>query len=586
MKHSDDDGGRQAAAHAGHAAAGHALGRALREWSPRRRGFLGVVLATSLLTACAPSGTGEGIPNAGTLVIADKEQPASLDPAQVSATDIGSNAVFNVYDRLVDIPAKSSDLVPSLAVEVPTTDNGLISKDGLTYTFPLRKDVKFHDGSPLTADSVKYSWERVMEMNLPESGADRMAKIRQMTALDDHTFQVALSEPDGSFLRSIAASPLASVVNPAVVEKNGGVVAGQPNPWMTRNIASSGPYKLKEWVSGAHLSFEINEDYWGQPARLPVLLKVAVAEQATELQAKAADIISMSADRVATVRGQSDITVDTSTPGLQLNQLGFNMKIDPSSLPKGDDIPADFFQDVRVRKAFNYTFPYNDYIAGVLSGFAERAGFVLPKGMFGHDPNAGMYNTDLSMAEKLFRESGWWDRGFTMSILVDGTAAPFNGAALALKDAIEKLNPKFHVQVLSVPETTFDKMMAEDPIPAAMWSYTSPGLTAPADYAADQAHPDGKWGQVGGFRNGYSDPDRVAALCEEASTSPDPDRQAKLYGELSKLQYDEAMWIITAQESLPMAHGNWVTGVTSNPLWPRPSLRWALYDKPAKPSAR
>jgi peptide/nickel transport system substrate-binding protein len=540
-----------------------------------------MMLATPLVAACGTSGPGGsgGVPNAGTIVIAGDDQAASIDPAQVSPEDVGMNFVFNCYDRLLDIPAESTDLAPSLSKEIPTVDNGLISEDALTYTFPLRTDVKFHDGSPLTADAVKYSWERAIKMDLPEGQSERMAKIKSMRAVDDHTFEVVLSEPDGSFLRSTAAAPVASVVNPAVVEANGGVVAGQPNEWMAGHTASSGPYSLKEWVRGDHMSFEVNEDYWGEKAHLPVLIKVLVKEQATMLRAKEADIMSMAADRVPKVQGIDFVTVDTSVLGLQLDELGFNMKIDPATLPDGDDIPADFFQDVRVRKAFNYAFPYDDYIAGPLGGFAERVGFVIPKGIFGHDPDAGMYPTDPGKAEELFREAGWWDRGFTMSIVADGSNGAFNGAALAMKDGIEKLNPKFHVQVLSVPEAKSDKMMAEDPIPAAMWSYTSPPLTSPSEYAFDQAHPEGKWGQVGGFRNGYSDPDMVVAICEEASTSPDADRRAELYSQLQKLQYDEAMWVITAQESLPMAYANWLTGVTSNPLWPRPSLRWALYDK-------
>ncbi|HET7388601.1 MAG TPA: ABC transporter substrate-binding protein [Nocardioidaceae bacterium] len=561
-----------------------ALGHALGGWSPSRRGLLGMMLAAPLVAACGAGGSNGGsssVPNAGTLVFALDDQPASLDPAQVSPEDIGMNMVFNVYDRLLDIPAGSADLAPSLSTKIPSPDNGLISKDGLTYTFPLRTDVTFHDGSPLTADAVKYSWERALKMNLSEGQSERLAKVKAMRAVDDHTFEVTLSETDGSFLRSTAAAPVASVVNPAVVEAHGGVVAGKPNEWMAQNVASSGPYTFGEWVRGDHMTFEVYKDYWGTPAHLPVLLKLLVKEQATMLRAKEADIMSMAADRVPKVQGIDYVTVDTSTLGLQLDELGFNMKIDPSTLPNGDDIPADFFQDVRVRKAFNYSFPYDTYIKGVLGGFAERVGFVIPKGIFGYDPSAGMYDTDPAKAEQLFREAGWWDRGFTMSIVADGTNGAFNGAALAMKDGIEKLNPKFHVQVLSVPEAKSDKMMAQDPIPAAMWSYTSPPLTAPSEYAYDQAHPDGKWGQVGGFRNGYSDPDKVAAICEEASSSPDKQRRLDLYSQLQRIQYDEAMWVITAQESLPMAYGNWLKGVAVNPLWPRPSFRWALYSKPS-----
>ena len=78
------------------------------------------------------------------------------------------NVILNVYDRLVAIPPDGGSPVPSLSTEVPTLENGLISEDGLTYTFPLREGVVFSDGTDLTAEDVKYSWDRIVEMALPE----------------------------------------------------------------------------------------------------------------------------------------------------------------------------------------------------------------------------------------------------------------------------------------------------------------------------------------------------------------------------------------------------------------------------------
>ncbi|MDN5851326.1 MAG: ABC transporter substrate-binding protein [Actinomycetia bacterium] len=548
-------------------------------WAPTRRGFIGLMVATPILAACSGDGGGTGVSSGKTLVIALDDQPASLDPAAVTPEDIGMNMVFNVYERLLDIPADSSELAPGLSTKVPSKDNGLISKDGLTYTFPIRKGVKFHDGTDVNAEAVKFSWDRAMTMALPEGQAERLANVKATRAVDPHTFEVTLSKHDGSFLRSASAAVVASVVSPSAVEKNGGVTAGKPNEWMTQNMVGSGPYTFGEWARGDHMSFDIFKDYWGEPAHLPVQLLLLVKELATRLRAKEADMMSMTADRVPKVENIDFVTVETDLLGLQLDELGFNMKIDPDTLPDGDDIPGDFFQDARVRQAFNYAFPYDAYISGVLDGFAERTNFVIPKGMFGYDPDIPLYETDPAKAEELFKETGWWDSGFTMSIVADGTNGAFNGAALAMKDGIEKLNSNFHVQVLSVPEAKSDKMIGADPVPAAMWSYTSPPLRAPSEYAYDQAHPEGKWGQVGGFRNGYSDPDHVASLCEEGAVTTDKDRQLEIYSELQQIQYDEAMWVITAQEALPLAYGDWMTGVTVNPLWPRPYFRWALYDK-------
>ena len=85
------------------------------------------------------------------------------------------------------------ELVPALATEVPTIDNGLISEDGLTYTFPIREGVMFHDGTELTAEDVKYSWDRVMTMDLPGGQRGLLIDIVAETAVvDDLTFEVTL----------------------------------------------------------------------------------------------------------------------------------------------------------------------------------------------------------------------------------------------------------------------------------------------------------------------------------------------------------------------------------------------------------
>ena len=89
----------------------------------------------------------------------------------------GGQAIIQVYETLVARPIEGPDFIPSLATEVPTQENGLISEDGLTYTFPIREGVVFHDGTDLTADDVKFSWDRVVTMNLPEGGASLITEI-------------------------------------------------------------------------------------------------------------------------------------------------------------------------------------------------------------------------------------------------------------------------------------------------------------------------------------------------------------------------------------------------------------------------
>jgi peptide/nickel transport system substrate-binding protein len=522
---------------------------------------------------------GGDVPNPDVLVVTVNDDVFNLDPAAVNGNDVGMDVILNTYDRLVFIAAEDGSVIPQLATEVPSIENGLISEDGLTYTFPIREGVTFSDGTDLTAEDVKYSWDRVVEMNLPEGQAPLFENVAETTVVDDFTFEVTLNEVDASFLAFLAAHPVASVVSQDAVEENGGVVAGQPNEFMAQNTVGSGPYVLASWERGDRMSFDINEDYWGEPAHLPVRWELIVDSPATGLQAKEYDIVDISPTDVPSIEPIPHAVVDTSILDLQVLQIGMNMNICEGCLPEGDTIPLDFFQDVRVRQAFNYAFDYQGYIDGILGGLGGRGSFILPVEMYGYDPAAPIYETDPARAEELFREAGYWDEGFTISIASDQTHEGFTGAALTLKDSIEALNPNFHVNVMAVPEAQFDEILATDPLPIAMWSYTSSQYSTPDAYLFDSALSDGRYGAVNSFVDGYSNAEEIDALINSARTTLDEDECLSILSEIQTRLYEEAMWIMPANEGAPSARGEWVTGHIENPMWARPSQYWALYDK-------
>jgi peptide/nickel transport system substrate-binding protein len=522
---------------------------------------------------------GGDVPNPDVLVVTVNDDVFNLDPAAVNGNDVGMDVILNTYDRLVFIAAEDGSVIPQLATEVPSIENGLISEDGLTYTFPIREGVTFSDGTDLTAEDVKYSWDRVVEMNLPEGQAPLFENVAETTVVDDFTFEVTLNEVDASFLAFLAAHPVASVVSQDAVEENGGVVAGQPNEFMAQNTVGSGPYVLASWERGDRMSFDINEDYWGEPAHLPVRWELIVDSPATGLQAKEYDIVDISPTDVPSIEPIPHAVVDTSILDLQVLQIGMNMNICEGCLPEGDTIPLDFFQDVRVRQAFNYAFDYQGYIDGILGGLGGRGSFILPVEMYGYDPAAPIYETDPARAEELFREAGYWDEGFTISIASDQTHEGFTGAALTLKDSIEALNPNFHVNVMAVPEAQFDEILATDPLPIAMWSYTSSQYSTPDAYLFDSALSDGRYGAVNSFVDGYSNAEEIDALISSARTTLDEDERLSILSEIQTRLYEEAMWIMPANEGAPSARGEWVTGHIENPMWARPSQYWALYDK-------
>ena len=138
--------------------------------------LIGAACGEATTDTTSASGTtaaaGGDVPNPDVLVATVNDDVFNLDPAAVNGNDVGMNVILNVYDRLLFISADDGSVIPSLATEVPSLDNGLISEDGLTYTFPLREGVVFSDGTDMTAEDVKYSWDRVVTMALPEGQSE------------------------------------------------------------------------------------------------------------------------------------------------------------------------------------------------------------------------------------------------------------------------------------------------------------------------------------------------------------------------------------------------------------------------------
>jgi peptide/nickel transport system substrate-binding protein len=566
-----------------------------RTLQPPGTGAFAVVLVLGLVLASCTTDGGEGddggqaatgpdavqVSNPGELVHAADDEPGSLDPAQVEAGEGGETVILQVLDRLVEFAPEGPELAPSLATEVPTADNGLISEDGITYTFPIREGVTFHDGSALTADDVKFSWDRVLTMDLPESSASLLADtVEETRVVDESTFEVTLQQPNAAFLNSVVTQAVASIVASETVEANGGVTPGEPNEFMATNPVGTGPYRFVAWNRGENMLFEAYEDYWGEPAALDLRIEIVPDPDVRVLGLRAGDYDSIETDPsfIGDVEGAEGIEVFAGEFLLEPIHIGMNLNIPEGALPGEDTIPTDFFFDPRVRQAFNYAFDYQGFVDGALGGFGATVPHYFPQGVLGYDESMPVYEQDLARAEELFREAGWWEEGFTISVITE-EANLFEVAALVLKDSLEGLNPNFEVRVLALAESRFDEFHATEPLPFAMWVKNADPFADPHAFMREYVHPDGPWGTVHGFANGYQDPEQIASLIDEASVTTDTDQRVEIYGQLGELLFEDPMWILAGNEVALNAHRDWVQNFVMNPLWPRPGLKFALFDK-------
>jgi peptide/nickel transport system substrate-binding protein/oligopeptide transport system substrate-binding protein len=212
-------------------------------------------------------------PNAkpgGEIVITYKDDVATLDPA-IGYDWQNWSMIKSLFDGLMDYEPGTTDLKPDLA------ESYEISPDGKTFTFKLRKGVKFHNGREMTAEDVKYSLDRVTNPKTQSPGAGFFASIKGfedvaggkseslsgVTVVDPSTIKIELSRPDATFLHVMAIN-FAHVVPKEAVEQYGADFGKHP--------VGTGAYKMAEWTLGQRLVFEKNPDYWHKG--LPYLNKI------------------------------------------------------------------------------------------------------------------------------------------------------------------------------------------------------------------------------------------------------------------------------------------------------------------------
>jgi ABC-type transport system substrate-binding protein len=320
----------------------------------------------------------------------DDTDPRSLDPAL--STDVPTGrAVGYVFDGLTLFTADAR-VQPGLA------ERWDVSPDGMTYTFHLRRGVRFHDGTPFVARHVVRSWQRVLDPSTrggrgwplhPIRGArdyaeGRAPAISGLTAPNDSTVIVTLSEPLAIFPK-LLAMPVAAIV---------------PDPLPTnfdQRPVGTGPWKFAEWRHDDYLAFVKNAEYWGGAPKADSLRARIIAEPSTAV----AEFESGNVDVLRVPQGEAQQWQETedrrrllqTTPALQLIYIGVNVTRGP-------------LVDRRVRQALNHAVDVNTIINSLVSGRGRRAVGVIPPTLEGADTTRQAYAFDVNRAKQLLTEAG------------------------------------------------------------------------------------------------------------------------------------------------------------------------------------
>lgn len=483
-----------------------------------------------LLAALIAAGCGATPgPPANTLIYGRGGDANTLDPIH---TDIGEavKVLVNIYDTLVTYDDETLDLVPALATRWESAE------DGLVWTFTLRDDVRFHDGTPLDAQAVVFSLERLIRDAHPDVHdaarpyAPSYRVIQQVRALGTHVVQLQLSSRSAVLLKNLAMFP-ASIVSPTAVRKYGKLFGQHP--------VGTGPFRLESWQRDEELVLAAFDDHWRGRPRVERVVFVPIPENAVRAARLrrgeihiADNLPSSELERLAETRG----IVLQSQPGMNVAYLTMQVEKPP-------------LDQRAVRQAIAQAIDKRALVEVAYGGRAQPAVTLVPPTMWGHHDGLEDWPYDPAAARRLLAQAateGGWSLPLRLQLLVMDQPRPYlqqplQTAAL-IKDSLAPLGIEVEI-VLSDLNRHFERLMrGEHQLGLAGWS-------------SDNADPDN-------FLYTLLDEDHIAEIGNNLSRYRHPEvhrlllaAQVELREEVRRQMYLQAQELIHQDVPVvPLAH--------------------------------
>ncbi len=387
-----------------------------------RRNFLiaaGLTCTAAALSGCGGSASSSSSAASGakTLRVA---WTADMQTMDVHKTSANYSVPLNIFDRLFEIQLNddgTTELAKSLVADYS------VSGDGLTYSFVLRDDVKFSDGTPMTAADVQYTFTRLLA--LPESvqtdfasaiaGADALMNgetdtLSGFEVVDDTHFNVTLSAPFAGFLYQLA-TPSCCIFSKANVE-----AAGDQFGMDVAQTIGSGPYMITGWTRNAEIVLEANPHYWGTaPSAEKVIISVIPDPSTLSMKFQSGALDILDCDNLDSAVVNSTYKTAYADSIVYANRLGttyfaLNQNVAP-------------LNDVKVRKAVQMAIDRQTILDSVYDGNGSLEDGIYPHGLIGFsEDNQGWLKYDPEGAKALLADAGYPD-GFDMELSADSSAS-------------------------------------------------------------------------------------------------------------------------------------------------------------------
>lgn len=456
----------------------------------------------------APSGSG------GTLIVAVPATPTGYPILQ--AAGLGDNVVGKFLTEGLTRYAKDS-LTPEPALATEWSSN----ETGTEWTFTLREGVTWHDGEPFTAEDVKFTFDLIMNPDVPARGRGQVASLQSVEILDDYTVKMTFETP-------IVDLPVMLAYNMGILPKHilEGLDPNAPQAFLDHPIGT-GSFMFEESVSGSHWTMVKNPNWWGGEVLLDrLVLKVVPDINATLAQLKAGDIhvALIQPQQAATLENDPNVMV-SAVPQVNYFYLSLINNTEP-------------FDNVNVRRALNYAVDKEALIQTVLRGYGEIAtGPISPIIEWAYSDDVTRYPYDPEKAKEMLAAEGWTDSdgdgfldkdGEPFTIELTTSEGVINGPQLAeiLKQYLEQIGVQSTINLVEFSE---------------LWVGLFDGqFQSSVEYLAGPPTPDlyNDLGCEGGRNRFFYCNEEADDLLLQAGSTVDQATRAELYAQFQKAVTD------------------------------------------------
>ncbi len=525
----------------------------------RRRTLLRAAGAAAGIAVVGRAGAGDtahaAAPSGGaTLIMAPSFVIRSLDPGHTLEPD-GEMVTHACYDALVTFDGSDlSTPKPHLAT------SWKVSGGGRLYTFTLRPNVRFASGNPLTSADVKWSFDRVM--NLQSNPAFFLANVEEVQAPDPQTVVLRLRTPQPSIIPILSNGAL-GIVDSKVVMAQGGDAGpdaktkDHAEAWLQSHSAGSGPFMIQSYTPTQELVLVRNPTHWRAPARMERILLRHVPEASTQaLQLERGDLdvaMSLGQENLGTLRRVPGVTIQTS-----LVATSFVMMVNMDSSLSGQ------LSNPKVLQAIRYALDY-DGILAIAGPGAQRMAGVIPNDLPGAlDPREAV-KTDLAKAKAILKEAGLAEVKGRLMFASDSTSYGIQYSLLAQKIQSDLAAAGITVALDGLPGTIELGQYRAAKAPALFGGYA-------ADYADATDFLVYLPGQLVGKRmnwpaNASPAAQELAQWGDQATQEADPKARVTLLRKIQRRLLEIGPYAPLFTPALPFGYRSDLRGVTYNSVW-------------------